>query len=157
MISVYDQPGRLYTSLAMQVAAYILGTIVTRMCAVLLVSKQQPGRLYLGLSIMHTYNHLPELNAEVKPSRLLSKSLSLPRATLAPGYLHRTGRCVLPSRQALATTILSCVIYLPPRYFHLASSTLSLFCAKWYFYPISRKIVSRYFARNYIFTIFAAK
>ena len=34
---------------------------------------------------------------------------------------------------------------------------LSLFCAKWLFYPISRKIVIHYFARNDIFGIFAAK
>ena len=34
---------------------------------------------------------------------------------------------------------------------------LSLFCAKWIFYPISRKIVIHYFARNDIFSIFAAE
>ena len=46
-----NQPGRLYTSLAMLVTAYILGTIVTRMCAVMCISRKQPGRLYLGLSL----------------------------------------------------------------------------------------------------------
>lgn len=35
--------------------------------------------------------------------------------------------------------------------------SLSLFCAKRLFYPISRKIVIHYFARNDIFSIFAAE
>ena len=35
--------------------------------------------------------------------------------------------------------------------------SLSLFCAKWLFYPLSRKIVIRYFVRNDIFSIFSAE
>ncbi len=35
--------------------------------------------------------------------------------------------------------------------------SLSLFCAKRLFYPVSRKIVIHYFARNDIFSIFAAE
>ena len=65
-----------HIGLPMQVTAYILGTIVTRMCAVMHVSKLQPGRLYLGLSlhsrIIASKAILQELNVEVKPSRLLS-------------------------------------------------------------------------------------
>ena len=37
------------------------------------------------------------------------------------------------------------------------TNSLSLFCAKWLFYPLSRKIVIRYFVRNDIFNIFAAE
>ena len=37
------------------------------------------------------------------------------------------------------------------------TNSLSLFCAKWLFYPVSRKIVTHYFARNDIFSIFAAE
>ena len=39
-VTIADQPGRLYTSLAMLVTAYILGTIVKRMCAVMHVRKR---------------------------------------------------------------------------------------------------------------------
>ena len=37
------------------------------------------------------------------------------------------------------------------------TNSLSLFCAKRPFYPVSRKIVTHYFARNDIFSIFAAE
>ena len=141
MISDYDQTGRLYTSLAMQVTAYILGTIVTRMCAVLLVSKQQPGRLYLGLSIMHTYNHLSELNAKVKPSRLLSMSLSLPRATLRlppVTYIGRADVYCPPGK-------------LSPLQYYLA---LSIYPQDISIQPV---LPCRYFARSGIFISFRAK
>ena len=35
--------------------------------------------------------------------------------------------------------------------------SLSLFCARWLVYPLSRKIVIRYFVRNDIFSIFSAE
>ena len=96
-----------HIGLPMQVTAYILGTIVTRMCAVMHVSKLQPGRLYLGLSlhsrIIASKAILQELNVEVKPSRLLSACIPFRGLRYAcPRLPTSASRCVLPSRQVLA-------------------------------------------------------
>ena len=94
----------IHIGLPMQVTAYILGTIVTRMCAVLLVSKQQPGRLYLGLSLhklISTYRrNLLQLNVEVKPSRILSACSFLPRATLCLPPVTNIGKPMCTAFQA---------------------------------------------------------
>ena len=72
------------------------------MCAVMHNSKQYPGRLYLGLSIMHIsagWSYLQELNVEVKPSRLLPACFFY--RGRCPRLPTSASRCVLPSRQII--------------------------------------------------------
>ena len=100
-----------HIGLPVLVTAYILGTIVTRMCTVMHVRKQQPGRLYLGLSICAT--NLKQQGPEVLNSAVVGNPYGQPQAgrcecrgkafqaiisllfptegyaALAPGYLHR--------------------------------------------------------------------
>ena len=103
--------------LSMQVTAYILGTIVTRMCAVMHAIKLQPGRLYLGLSIMLQGLTRIAGRAECRGKAFLAIISMLFStegcAALAPGYLHRQAMCIAFQASLSCHLYLSCEPFLP--------------------------------------------
>ena len=96
-----------HIGLPMLVTAYILGTIVTRMCAVMHAIKLQPGRLYLGLPIMSQGLTRIAGRAECrgKAFQAISSLLSLPRAALRlppVTYIGRADVYCLPGKAQLS-------------------------------------------------------
>ena len=82
--------------------------------------------------------------------------------SISPNASRRSSASSRRSMQRNRKTSISIISRGNPLFFRtfprlIKTISLSLFCAKRPFYPVSRKIATHYFARNDIFSIFAAE